>query len=454
MLALTVSIFAGCSGGGNEGGNGGGTSVVVTPPEKVTNETYQSYWMKQFDYKTMPVAAFNGAPPKILDYKESLITDAHYKTLSEAYFNTNYALYDRTADFADDVKESLRLAEKYNISYLAIDTSFPTASNENILENAISRALLEGRPKALGGVIVADEPSRVNFEAIKTSKSLFKKLLGDKYLMHCNLFPNGAKEYQLYDSSVNNPVPDGGYNYMQYVEDFLEIYEPQVLSYDFYPMLANGGVAKAYFSNMSYIRKKAAEKKIPFWTYIQSCKYNKNVRIPTGNDVRWEVNTSLAYGCKGIQYFTYVVALASAGETFTGGIIDANGEKTELYNAVQKVNKFVSEIDEVLMCCLSKGIMTAGVSPCPVPEEDILGGYGALKSVEGESVLVGCFDYNGKDAYFVVNNSISADSSAVLNFGGAEKGFVQDASGKTEFDGKSVLSFSLEPGAAALAVLD
>ena len=149
MLALTVSIFAGCSGGGNEGGNGGGTSVVVTPPEKVTNETYQSYWMKQFDYKTMPVAAFNGAPPKILDYKESLITDAHYKTLSEAYFNTNYALYDRTADFADDVKESLRLAEKYNISYLAIDTSFPTASNENILENAICSKVDPRRSAAL-----------------------------------------------------------------------------------------------------------------------------------------------------------------------------------------------------------------------------------------------------------------------------------------------------------------
>ena len=446
ILALTMSVLVGCGGGEAE-------STVKTPT-KVTNETYQSYWMKQFDYKTMPIAAFNGAPPKILAYKESMITDAHYKTMSEAYFNTTYALYDRTASYADDVIESLKLAEKYNISYVAIDTSFPTMSDEIVLRNTITKALLQDRPKALGGVIIVDEPSRVNFEKIKTSKTLFKKVLGEKALLHANLFPNGAAQYQLYDSSKVQAVPEGGYSYTQYVEDFLEIYEPQVLSYDYYPMLSNGSIASPYFSNMSYIRKKAAEKQIPFWTYIQSCKYNKNVRIPTENDIKWEVNTSLAYGCKGIQYFTYVVALASGGEEFTGGAIDETGAKTDLYPAIAAANKFVSEVDEVLMCCLSKGVMTAGSTPCPIPEEDVLSEYGALKSVSGESVLVGCFDYNGKDAYYVVNNSITGDCTATLTFSGAKNGFTQNADGKSEFKDKTSLEIKLSAGEATLVVLD
>ena len=78
-------------------------------------------------------------------------------------------------------------------------------------------------------------------------------------------------------------------------------------------------------------------------------------------------------------------------------MIDLQGNPTEVYGYAQKVNKFITEIDEVLMCSLSKGIMKSGTSACgEIPDNDIVASYGALAGVEGESVLVGCFDYNGK----------------------------------------------------------
>ncbi len=48
----------------------------------------------------------------------------------------------------------------------------------------------------------------------------------------------------------------------------------------------------------------AQEANIPFWTFVQTCSFNSGRRIPTEADILWQVNTALAYGAKGIQYFT------------------------------------------------------------------------------------------------------------------------------------------------------
>jgi len=454
-LTLTVllsGLFAACGGTGtgmSTGSDIGDSSSSQNPPvsQTITNKTYQSYWMKQFDYKTMPIAAFNGAPIQIGAYTQTMITDEHFKTMSEAYFNTTYAMYDHANN--KEVSNALKYAEKYNISYMAIlGGGLPT--DINILETQIYNTLIKDKPKALGGVLISDEPGRLLFESVANARDLYKTLLGKKVLFHCNLYPSHAATWGLYGSK---DLPAEGYTYEQYVEEFLEIYDPQVLSYDYYPLNAKGTIAQPYFENMSFIREKAAEREIPFWVYVQSCSYSKNTRIPTEADIGWLVNTSLAYGAKGIQYFCYVDPL-SGGEVFQGSPIGTDGKKTDTYYHAQKANKFVSEVDEVLMCCLSKGLIAAGDSPCPIPEKDLLSSYGALKKVEGESVLAGCFDYNGRDAYYVVNNSISGSCTAKLTFDGEANGFLQTASGKTDVVQKSTLEIELEAGKAALIVLN
>lgn len=454
ILCFTMSIllvgasFAACNtetSSSLSSSSDSGSASSSSKPQPVTNKTYQSYWMKQFDYKTMPICAFNGAPLKIGNYTQSMISDEHFKTMSEAYFNVTYAMYDTAIH--EEVKDSLKYAQKYNISYMAVLGGLPT--DINILQSQIYNTLMKDSPRALGGVLVSDEPGRLRFDSVANSRNLYETLLGKKVLMHCNLYPKYASAQQLYGGDL----PAEGYTYDQYVDEFLEIYDPQVLSYDYYPLNANG-ISQPYFENMSVIREKAAEKEIPFWVYIQSCSYNKSKRIPSESDIAWLVNTSLAYGAKGLQYFCYVDAVSSGSENFNGSPINAKGEKTDTYYHVQKANKFVSEVDEVLMCCLSKGLMAAGETPCPIPEGDILSSYGALKSVEGESVLVGCFDYNGRSAYYVVNNGISAACTAKLTFNGAANGFLQTSSGKTDIVGKSTLDIGLEAGTAALVVLD
>ena len=452
-MALATLCLSLCSCGSGAENEASSSSAARPQPTIITNETYQSYWMKQHDYKTMPIAAFNGMGIKEYNAQYAdMVTDAHYAKMAECHINTSYALYDSII-YADQVVKALEYAEKYNISYLAIGPGFDSATDANLLESTIYKTLIKNQPKALGGILIKDEPSRSHFEQIATSRSTFEQLMGTNFLYHSNVFPDYATERQRYG---NGEIPAGGYSHEQYIDDYIRIYNPQILSFAYYPLYEAGIMQLGYFDNMSVMRKKAAEAKIPFWFYVQTCSFSDNTRIPNEADLHWLVNTALAYGSKGIQYFTYVVPISfPGGEQFNGAMIDLQGNPTEVYGYAKTINKFITEIDEVLMCSLSKGLMKSGTSACgDIPEGDLVDSYGALSSVDGESVLVGCFDYNGKAAYYVVNNSVTEACTATLNFSEAASGYVHNYSGKTNISKKKSLDIELGAGKAALVVLD
>lgn len=196
------------------------------------------------------------------------------------------------------------------------------------VENAIYNPLLLSSPAALGGVIVRDEPSYSEFAGCKRAKELLEEFLPSDLLYHGNLFPDYATQEQLYNRGTGNPaLPGEGYEYARYIDDYIEIFRPRVLSYDYYPMVGEDGyIREGYFGNMSVIRNRAAEAEIPFWVYIQTCSFNASVRVPDEGEIGWLVNTSLAYGAKGIQYFTYFLP-NDDGEVFRGAMVDREGNQ-------------------------------------------------------------------------------------------------------------------------------
>lgn len=425
-------------------------------PSVVTNQTYQSYWMKQHDYKTMPIAAFNAIPPKVGSYSQNFIAEENYRILAESGINTAYSLYDKLDAYPDDVMNALTYCENYGISYVAGMSNANKQVSTSILENSIYRTLVKNKPKALGGVMIMDEPAYANMSDMAVSRKCFEELLDKKLYYSGNLFPTYASSAQLYNRGTGSPaLPAGGYSYERYVQDYIELYHPQVLSYDYYPV--NGrypNLQSGYYENMSIIRKYAMQAEIPFWVYIQTCSFNSSVRIPTEAEINWLVNSSLAYGCKGIQYFTYWLPLSSGGELFDGSMIDLNGNKTEVYTYVQKINRQIAAVDEVLMCSLSKGIIVSGSSPCTIPESDIIASYRNLTDVSGATALVGCFEYNGKPAYYVFNNNNTSQDSISLTFDSLCKGYTVQAAEKESFSATSVMELTLSAGEAVLVVLE
>lgn len=464
-LAACGSAEKDNGGNGGNGGNEGGGNEQEDP--KVDYSTYGSYWFPQHDYRIMPVTAYNSCPPKEGSYSENLLTEESlFRAYSEAGVNTMMGLTDYVGSHLRDVTTALDYCYDYNLAYLLAYAGASSVKSESMVRSTLATIMSHDN---FAGIMLSDEPGRVMYEDLATARGIFDKVLGEtsEKLYHVNLFPTYANQKQLYFRSYTDDdvVPGGSYTYEQYLADYMELYRPRVLSYDFYPIqdsfpcLMNG-----YFENMSVIRAAALEANIPFWTYIQTCSFAKDQRLPTESDLLWNVNTCLAYGAKGIQYFCGVVP-NDTNEQFNGAMFDRDGKPTAIYDLVKKANKQIAAVDEVLMCAKSKGIMQIGLGPkadvgrMEVPASDRIEKYGELTGATANHALIGCFDYNGKTALYVVNNAIADDDEAgaaadtvVLNFASSVSGYRVTDGVKTDFSGTS-LSLALPAGQAALVVI-
>lgn len=449
--------------GGEQGGedkdHGGEQDGEDKDPEiTVTNETYGSFWMRPHDYKTMPVGAFNALPNMRSDFTYSYIEhESTYAAYAEAGVNTMMGLYENAG--TDEVLQALDWCAQYGLAYL-----LPLSGADSFVSATIPKSILSKvkYKSAFAGVMQCDEPGRIQFEKIVKSASVLDSIMPSTVegaLWHVNLFPTYATKKQLYFRiPQNQTLPEGGYSYARYLADYMEICKPKVLSYDYYPCATGTSLSTGYFENMALIRAEALKANIPFWVYIQTCSFSKNTRIPTLADILWQVNTALAYGAKGIQYFTGVVPSNGdgTGEQFTGAMFDRDGNRTDVYNSVKAAGTQISAVDEVLMCCKSRGLILSGSfvweGETGIPETDLLTSYGALTSVEAGHAITGCFDYNGKPAYYVVNNSVVEEDEVRLSLPSEQSGYCVAAGVKTQFSGE--LTLSLSAGEGVLVVLD
>jgi hypothetical protein len=216
------------------------------------------------------------------------------------------------------------------------------------------------------------------------------------------------------------------------------------------------------------MRKYAMEYNIPFWVTVASHDHVGNVgdSIPIKR-TSWVVNTSLAYGAKGLQYYTYwndgagssnKDSWADQGEERSQGLVTINGALTDNYYRIQKINNNVKLIDEILLNAEHKGIMQFGAQYVELIAEDILYSFGALRKVSGDA-FVGCFTHNGNDVYYVVNNSVSsgiktfkADFTSNVNVRLTGLNYVTDEnpSGTVSITDVNTVGFNLAGGEAVL----
>ncbi len=428
----------------------------------VTNETYGSFWLRCHDYKTMPVGAFNAIT---YDLRENRQIYADYK---EAGVNM------LIGGWEDVSLNALDLAAEYELGYLlSPSTSFANivdfddprcAGNREKITAAIEEAKYH---KAFCGFNVMDEPGKIHFESIASTQKFLDEQMPSSVkgaLWWTNLFPNYANSQQLYGSETLPDELNGVYSYEQYVKDYMEICKPKVLSFDNYGCHVGnkrGSVRSDYFQNLSICRRAALEANIPFWHFVQNCQFNSNCFTPDLAELLWCVNTGLSYGAKGIEYFTGVRAFPDKG--FDGAMFDFDGSRTDVYELVKTANTQIAAVDEVLMCSKSMGLMVIGTTPetnkpkkmpnAVIPEEDIIPSYGELASAEAAHALIGCFDYNGKTALYITNNSIKESDTVKLNLSSFKGGYTVQKAVKNYFASTSV-EFTLDAGEGVLVVLE
>ena len=266
-----------------------------------------------------------------------------------------------------------------------------------VLADPAKRAELDaliGRVKnhpAMYAYFIGDEPNSARFPEIGKLFAYLREK-DPAHLAYINLFPTYANNEQLGNKG------DVVTAYTEHLQQFSEIVKPQLISYDHYHF-AVGGDGGQYFLNLQLIREAALKAGVPFLNIIQACTWSPSMRIPHTNEVRWLVNTSLAYGAQGISYYVY------CWPGHLGALATPDGLPTPLYYGLRSANRdFVAAARE-LQPLRSLGAYHTGTAPLGAQALPAGAPFSVVEPAADKPVLLGYFgSAGGKPTHVVVVN--------------------------------------------------
>ena len=392
------------------------------------------------------------------------ITDEVFELITECGVNmTHYTRTDYLNSPEDTVK-LLELGEKYGLGIFVQDSmlqKMATGDGTNLLKLS-ERITQYSDYSAFCGVYVVDEPGTPYYYPTKDQardisafSPLFKDLATLNVVGSGNLFPVWEKaDYEKYDRML---------------EEYCSTCNPSYLSFDHY-VWDKGRTKAGYFYNVDVVRQYAEKYEIPFWVYIQagsqwndaSQRFDTDGYYPTEGQFLWNVNTSLAYGAKGVQYFpliqptNFALAKSTAWDFQRNGIIGAAGNKTQWWYYAKTANEQIAAVDSVLMNAVNKGVIASGEEAT----QDMKGmnyllegtSWRELKDVQGNA-LIGCFNFKGKSALYVVNYETEKAQKVTLNLQDSYKATVTQRAEVSYVD-TNQLTLDLKAGEGALVVFE
>jgi hypothetical protein len=239
---------------------------------------------------------------------------------------------------------------------------------------------------ALFGYYLNDEPGSELFPDLALLNADVRQR-DPKHPTFINLFPTYASSAQL-----------GAPTYADYVQEFLTTVQPAILAYDHYALLKGGGTRADYFENLEIIREHALRFHVPPWNTILSIPHS-GYRDPSEGEMRWQAYTSLAYGMKGIGWFTYWTIKEFENEGVA--IVTTEGKPARLFPIVRDINSEVRVLGRTLLRLTSTGVFHSGGVPVGCRRL----GSDALVQVPADAPLVlGFFrDPDGGEFVMVVN---------------------------------------------------
>ncbi len=355
----------------------------------------------------MPIGGWVAPPSENYGSKIDFLTDEVFNKVRESGVNILYTNIDRTKHL-DDIIKTIKCAERAGVYLFIGDDSF---LYDDINEKeAIEFIEICKKSPAVLGIDFADEPNALKFAKLKSICDKYKPYMGD-LLFYVNLLPMYAFAPHLKGEEPKEPFLRYPTNeeYAEYVNGFLDKVGVDVLSFDYYPFTHEKGVIKnSYFKNLSICAHIARERNLPLWNFIQVTSWHySDIRNMTYSEILWLVSSSLCYGVKGIQYFCYWTPVDFNGEVFNNAMINRYGHPTSSYHFVSKINKHVNKIAPYVLNYDYKGIIAHGETLAEVPYEDNLHVFGNIKDINSEGALIGCFEKDGKEAYYLMNTSLT-----------------------------------------------
>ena len=428
-LSLTAALLIGCA---------KDEKVAIEPMEAEESLALSHDYIGGKD--VMPIGAFYG--PHVAGYSidgqstPDYINDYYFEAMADAGINI---MMQTNVDYTVSpalMKQLLDLGEKHNVAVMVNDSEVRTMGEDGseIDMEALSTRMAEYMTHpAFGGFYVQDEPWTNTFEPVasqperslylreKISKALHNEM---GVLTYENLLSSGLREDSF-------PI------YEDYLRECIETWDMPYILYDRYPFdKAQQGYINRYFYDLAVARKLSLEYEIPVWQFIQAGGqwndameyFDSEPYYPHEGQFDWNMNTSMAFGVQGFCYFLYIqpyyfaYAKAMPMDSERNGMIGAWGNKNRWWYYSQDITKHIRAIDEVLMNSTHKGVIASGEKV--IKDMNLIGDYNVLidgtawrelKSVDGDA-FIGCFNYQGKTALYVVNYDMDYAQKINLKF--------------------------------------
>jgi len=304
--------------------------------------------------------------------------------------------------------------------------------NPETLDDPAKRAELDAliaRVKdhpALEAYFITDEPGAGAFPGLGRLVAYLRER-DPAHLAYINLYPTYANEQQLGVSAdqaerarVGQPTDSGDtmadngvvLRYREHLRQYIEIVKPDLISYDHYHFLKDAeGQHKdgtQYFLNLGMIRTAALAAQRPFLNIIQADTIIKTWRLPNAAEMRWLVFTTMAYGGRGISYFTYW-----GPQEYNGLYID--GKRMPLMDAVAGLNHEMQKLGPELLKLNSVDVYHT--APVPDGAHAIPADAPVQILVEGQYVLGLFASHDRPDVFMIVNRDYNQPAEARLKVG-------------------------------------
>ncbi|MBQ8291844.1 MAG: hypothetical protein IJX88_05005 [Clostridia bacterium] len=412
----------------------------------------------------------------------------------ELIHNMGVNVFSYSTDFYEhkpsQMRQLLRLCEDYGIgmyvssSSLAAMIGTRTTGTEivemdkELLYNKVMEFSENLTLESFIGLWIWDEPfPHWQMKNVYTMAKALKELNLPGVTSYCNICGYWEGESTFWNTCAPTV-------FETYAKDYMQIDVP-MLSATQYPYTTNwrtlnaeqqeSSIKSQLFGELSIYRAMSNECGKPLWRMLQAggdfgSDKKGETYFPNEGEMLWDVNCSLAFGVKGIQYYTLCgyegdCRTSDGGyDTYRSGIVGPDGNINEWYYYAQKANRQIKAIDHVLMHSYNEGVLVHGDKATELVGDPLKGtmyegeqvlikdSFRQLKSVSGDDAIIGCFDYQGGTALYVVNGSRLEKSDITLSFDNKYCYDVTQRTVTTSIVGKT-FTLTLEAGEGALVVL-
>lgn len=193
-------------------------------------------------------------------------------------------------------------------------------------------------PAALG-FFLRDEPAAPLMPGLGKLATALREAMPEKW-PYVNLFPYRVSPDRL-----------GTRDYDSYVRMLVNTIRQPFLSYDNYS-LVGGEMLDSFYTNLEIVRRLSLEMKTRFWNCILANSHF-NYMEPSDATFNLQVYSTLAYGGRGIQYFTYFSPTIG---NYRLAAVDQFGNRTATWDMLRRINNQIYALAPTLIQLHSTGV--------------------------------------------------------------------------------------------------